>query len=409
VIEATMRNLFALLLLAPAAAFAGAYAIPNENARSLALSQADVAAQIGPEAAYQNASALAGQQGLAVSASLEMLYNRTSWSDPALGSASLRPKANFPPALAVGWGSKLPNGMPYGAGIAFLVPGGGSLFWPTGWAGSSRIQTVNQRVYLTQFSGGIQPLPFLKLGASLLWYRLVEELTQQIQFIDTTARLGLAGNAVTFGLSGEARVPQVPLTFGIDYRHQAPVNISGAAHFEGVPPTFATPPLVDQNVTEAVTVPNQLFLGAAYDVQPNLKVMGTFTLERWIAYRSDTYIGDKGLFITVPRNSSNAEVYRIGAEWTKVPFLTALTLRLGGLRSIGTQPTSTISPTLTDANSWAVSVGAGYELLSGLRVDLGYQFAFFDTVTATGVEAFAGTYDTKVHLLSAGVTWRPKL
>ena len=49
-----MRNLIAALLLAPAAAFAGGYAIPNENARDLALSQANVASQNGPEAAHAN-------------------------------------------------------------------------------------------------------------------------------------------------------------------------------------------------------------------------------------------------------------------------------------------------------------------------------------------------------------------
>src|SRR5262249_55867667 len=81
----TIRRRTAALLLAPAAAFAGAYAIPNENARSLALSQADVAAQTGPEAAYQNAAALAGQEGLSTTANLEMIDNRTYWFDPTLG------------------------------------------------------------------------------------------------------------------------------------------------------------------------------------------------------------------------------------------------------------------------------------------------------------------------------------
>src|SRR3977135_1159428 len=94
-----MRKLIAALLLAPAAAFAGGYAIPNENARDLALSQATVAAQNGPEAAHQNPSALAGQEGLAVSGYVEMLYNRTTWSDPTLGAATLQPKANFPPEV----------------------------------------------------------------------------------------------------------------------------------------------------------------------------------------------------------------------------------------------------------------------------------------------------------------------
>ncbi|MFL5442860.1 MAG: hypothetical protein ACJ79W_27195, partial [Myxococcales bacterium] len=84
-----MRHLIALLFLAPAAAFAGAYAIPNENPRDLALSQSSVAAQNGPEAAHFNPAALAGQKGLAVTANIELLANRTHWSDPTLGSASI--------------------------------------------------------------------------------------------------------------------------------------------------------------------------------------------------------------------------------------------------------------------------------------------------------------------------------
>src|SRR4051812_8387227 len=134
-----MRYLIAALILAPAAAFAGAYAIPNENPRDLALSQSTVAAQNGPEAAHTNPSALAGQRGLSFMAGAEMLYNRTTWSEETLGSSQLRKKANFPPELAVAYGNTLPNGMGYGVGLAFLVPGGGSLFWPFDWPGAGRI------------------------------------------------------------------------------------------------------------------------------------------------------------------------------------------------------------------------------------------------------------------------------
>ena len=406
-----MRTLFfaAALLLAPVAARAGAYAIPNENARDLGLSQATVAAQTGPEATYQNIAALAGQQGFAVSASLELLYNRTTWSDPALGSATLKPKANFPPAISAAYGDKLSNGMGVGAGIAFLVPGGGSLIWPTGWAGSGRIQSVEQKVYLLQGGAAIQPLPFIKLGASLLYYMVTESLSQQLNFINSTglASLGLSGQRATFGLSGEFSVPDLPLTFGIDYRHQAPLTLNGHAHFDNVPPSFAGA-LQDQGATENLTIPNFLFLGAAYDVMPDLKLMGTFTLERWVGYTSDTYVGDKGLVITVPRNYRNAQVYRIGAEYSRVPFLPALTLRLGGQRSVSDQPSDTVSPSLTDGNSWVVSAGVGYEIIKGLRADLGYQHAFFDTVTASGVEAFPGSYKTVADLVSLGMTWRPQ-
>jgi long-subunit fatty acid transport protein len=399
------KLLLAALLLAPAA-HAGAYAIPHENARSLGLSQADVAAQTGPEAAYQNGSALAGQKGLAVSASLEMLYNITTWKG-AGDQATLRPKANFPPQVAIGYGDKLSNGMNWGAGIAFLLPGGGSLLWPFGWAGAGRIQDVDQKVFLVQASGAIQPHPYFKFGASLLYYRVIETLTQQLNFIDTTgqAKLGLSGNAVTYGLSGTFLPPGVPLTIAVDYRHQAPMTLSGKAHFDGVPPSFAAA-LQDQGATEAVTVPNMLFLGAAYDVKPDLKVMAAFTFERWVGYRSDTYYGDKGLVISVPRNYRNAQVYRVAGEYSHVPFLPRLTLRLGAQRSVSNVRSDTLSPTLSDGDSWAVSVGAGYELVKGLRLDVGYQYALFDTTTATGPEAFAGSYDTHAHLLSVGFNWR---
>ncbi|MGZ6123984.1 MAG: OmpP1/FadL family transporter [Myxococcales bacterium] len=403
-----MRNLIAVLLLAPAAAFAGGYAIPTENARDLALSQANVAAQNGPEAAHGNPAALAGQQGLALSASGEMLYNVTTWSDPTLGQSTLRPKANFPPELAASYGNKLPNGMAYGVGLAFLVPGGGSLLWPQNWPGAARIQEVDQRVWLTEVSAAFSPHPLVKFGASFLYYRVQETLSQRIYFSGPSAlaSLGLAGGATTFGASGEFRAPGgIPLTLGIAYRHQAPMNLEGHAHFEGVPASFASV-LQDQAATEAVTVPNELYVGAAYDVIPNLKVMGSWNLERWRVYGSDTFVGEKGLVINVPRDYKNAWVFRLAGEYQKPAFLPPLTLRAGILRSVSKQPSTTISPSLTDGNSWAVSVGAGYDIIANLRADVAYQFAWFDKVTASGPDAFPGSYDTHVHLVSVGLTYR---
>jgi long-chain fatty acid transport protein len=402
-----MRKLIAALLLAPAAAFAGAYAIPNESARDLALSQANVAAQTGPEAAHGNPAAIAGTQGLAFAANLEMLYNSTTWSDPTLGTSTLRPKANWPPEIAVSYGNKLPNGMGYGFGLAFLVPGGGSLPWPDHWQGAAHIQNVDQRVWLTELSGSFQPHPLVKLGASFLYFRVQETLSQQIYFGAPSAlgSLGMAGGAASYGLSTELKAPgDIPLTLALVYRHQAALGLDGHAHFDNVPPPFASS-LQDQAVHEDLTIPNDFYAGLAYDVNPNLKLMGSWNLERWVVYRSDTFVGEKGLVITVPRNYHNAWVYRFGAEYIKPSFLPALTLRAGLLRSISEQPTNTISPSLTDGNSWAFSVGAGYEVIPHLRLDLSYQYAFFDKVTSTP-DAFPGSYDTKVHLVAAGLSYR---
>jgi long-chain fatty acid transport protein len=415
-IEATMRNLIAAalaLLLSPLAARAGGYAIPAEAAREIGLSQSTVAAQTGPEAIYQNSAALAGQKGFAISGSLEILYNTTDWTDNAASNpsfASLVPKANFPPEIAAAYGGVLPNGMNYGVGAGLLLPGGGSLYWPNNWQGDQRIQTVMQRVYLLQAGGGLQPNQYLKLGASFLYYFAQEKLEQHINFFDHTAtgQLALSGSVPSFGLSAEIHVPVIPLTIGIDYRHKGDLTLSGHAHFIDVPQTFQTL-LQDQAVTEQVTVPNETFVGAAYKVTPDIQVMGSWSLERWVVYRQDQYLGAKGFSITVPRNYKNAYVFRVGCEYTNVPFLPALTLRAGAQRSISPQPTDTISPTLTDGDSWGLSAGAGYEVTPGLRADLAFQFVTFDTVTATGLEAFAGSYQTKAYFVSAGFSWRSGL
>jgi long-chain fatty acid transport protein len=405
-----MRSLIAALLLGPAAAFAGGYAIPNESARDLALSQSTVAAQNGPEAAHTNPSALAGQDGLALTANLGLIYNRTDWSDSTLGNASLRPKSNLPPELAASYGNKLPNGMPYGVGLAFLVPAGGSLFWPTGWAGAHRIQTVEQKVYLTELAAAIQPHPLFKLGASGLYYRITETLDQLVAIPSSpaTGSLGIAGSVFTFGVSAEIKAPNdIPLTLGLAYRHQAPLELSGNAHFANVPTSFASA-LQDQGVTERLTVPNDFYAGLAYGVTPKFKLMGSWNLERWVVYRSDTFVGDKGLILSVPRNYRNAWVFRFGGEYTAPDFLPRLTLRGGFLRSVSPQRTDTISPSLTDASSWAFSLGAGYDIIPALRADIAYQLALFKTVTATGAEAFPGSYETHVHIASAGLTYRFK-
>jgi long-chain fatty acid transport protein len=401
----------ASLLTAATAAHAGGYAIPTENARELALCQATVAAQTGPEAVFQNVAALAGHDGFAVSASLEMLANQTTWTspDPAVGQVSTLSHPNFPPEIAVSYGGKTALGLPWGVGAAFLVPGGGSLFWPDEWAGSQQVQTVDQRVYLFQVGGALQPIDMLKLGATFVDYRVTEELTQKINFLPSMgqARLGLAGNAYSFGLGAELTVPGIPLVFGLDYRHKGDLKLSGNLHVDNVPAALAAA-LQDQVVRSNVTVPNELFLGAAYSVLPDLRVMGSWSLERWVVYTADVFQGDHGFFATVPRHDKNAYVFRVGAEWERVPGLNmgeSLTLRLGAQRSVSPQPSGELSPSLSDADSWGLSVGAGYQILAGLRADVAYQIALFDDVTATG-SAFPGSYSTIAHLVSAGLTYR---
>lgn len=406
-----MRSLIiATTVLAPSAALAGGYILPNESPRELALSQAAVADTNSADALFINTAGLAGQEGLDISVGGELLLNHTDWSAPGLGSASINTKNNTPPTAAVSYGHHLENGMAWGAGVGVNVPAGGSLYWPNGWQGQEYIQSVNQQVFGIGAGVAFQPLPYLKLGASYLRFQATEELHQGINFLDHVGDAGLAmsGGANGFGVAAEVAVPNVPLKFGFTYSHAQKFELSGHAHFTEVPTAFQAL-LHDQTVTEELIIPDVFWAGAAYQVMPDVTVMAAFDFERWSPYKSDNFVGSGGFSVTVPRNYNNAYVFRVAGEWEHTPFLPALTLRAGILRSQSSQPKTTVSPSLTDGNSTAFSLGAGYNVLEALRIDVGYQHAFFDSVTAEGADAFPGTYKTNVDLISLGVNWRTDL
>jgi long-chain fatty acid transport protein len=397
-------------ILVPAAAHAGGYLIPSAVPREVGVGQAAVADQTGAEAVFLNTAALAGMEGLHVGVAGEVLSNRTTWSDPELGTASLDGPLSTPVGAAIALGGRLKNDMGWGVGIGFGVPAGGSIVWPDGWAGEQTIQSVKQQIFAIGGGVAFQPTPFLKLGASFVRFQITEELHQTINYISTKgdAALAMSGGGNGFGLAAEIKVPDVPLTFGVTYSHSAELKLEGNAHFESVPPAFQVM-IHDQAANQTVIMPNVLFVGAAYEVMPNFKLMAAYEFERWTDYEKDEFIGVDGFSVAVERNYNNAQVFRLGGEHKKMSFLPELTLRGGVLRSISEQPTETLSPSLTDASSWAVSVGAGYDITPNLRFDIGYQHAFFDTVTATGEEAFPGTYETAVDIVSLGMSWRTDL
>jgi long-chain fatty acid transport protein len=256
------------------------------------------------------------------------------------------------------------------------------------------------------FRGGaaIEALKGVKLGAGVVYVRATEQLSRATGFPGSMAEVGAAGGGWGWTVSTELKIPGAPLKFGGEYRSKTTAKLEGNAHFTNVPPPYQTL-LQDQAATSDMIVPADLHLGLSWQASEHLEVMAGFTYEWWSAWKADTFVGDKGFTVTVPRNYNDAQIYRLGVEYARAPALKGFTLRAGMMRSISEQPTDTISPSLSDASSWNVSVGAGYEIKKGLSVDAAYQYSKFDSVTATGTEAFPGSYKTHVYIASLGIVW----
>lgn len=396
-------------ILVPAAASAGGYLVPSMNPRDLALGGTAVADETGPEATFLNTADLSSQVGLGVGVAGAFANNRTDWSAPMLGSSSLSQNST-PPAIAISYGEKLPFDQAWGVGIGFGVPAGGSLVWPDSWAGQEAVRSVRDQVFGFGAGAAFQLLPYFRFGLNYVRYQGTEEVHQALNYLDHIGDAGLAlsGGGNSIGVATEIVPPQIPLKIGVTYQHSSTLGYTGHAHFTDVPPAFQ-PSLHDQPITRDFLIPDVVRAGAAYQVMPGLTVMASYQFEHWSQYKNDHYIGDGGFDAIVPRNYRNANQGGVAAEWHHMPFLPQLTARIGLIRNISDQPTDTIGPSLTDASRWGLSVGAGYDIMPKLRVDVGFQHVMFDSVTASGMDALPGTYKTALDFVSVGVDWRMDL
>lgn len=402
-----MRKLIALTLLAPAVALANGYSVPNVNPRDLAMADSTVAAQGDAAATNMNPAALSKLEGLQLSLGFSYLDISNEWADPATGGeASTRYKPVPPVALFAGYGGKLGE-RGWGVGFGLGVPAGGAVLWDEDWEGRFRIVEVDRKVYATYLTGGIELFPGVRVGGGAIYYRTTEHLVQKLDFLTSegTAELATAGGKLSYELAIELTCPRLPLTLGIDYKHQAVQELEGEAHFEDIPASFQGT-LADQPATHTLTIPNFLNVGLAYrPIKPLLLTLG-WTLDRYEVYVEDRFAGTAGTMpdVVVPRNYGNGQTWRLGAEWDQSD---RLTLRAGVLRDLSGLKTDTYSPTLPDGDSWAFAAGAAWKFTPKLSVSGALFYALFDTVKVTGTEAFQGEFEPSALIASVGVVWRP--
>ncbi len=404
-------------LLVPAAALASGDSVPNVNPRDLAMAGSATAAQPGAPAVYGNPAALSRLEGLDVSLGGTILDNGTTWTmtggvPPATPSPqATKVKPAPPPALYAGYGGKLGE-RGWGVGIGMTIPSGGNVDFSPSWAGRDHIITVDRKVFASFLSGGIEVIPQIRLGASAVWYRTTEYLVQGQNIVGNpiTAEVSTAGGALSYGLSAEFRPSlDIPLTIGVDYKHKADQKLTGAARFHDVPQSLRTlPDAMDQNVTHYLTFPNSLNLAAAYQVSPRVLLTLGWTLDRYVVYDQDAFIGDAGASLVVPRNYRNGATYRIGGEWNASADWK---LRAGILYDHTGMDVRYWSPSLPDGNVWAGAFGAGVNLGKGFGLDGTIFYAHYDDVTTTaGGTVFPGRWSTRalIYALSVSYHWNPE-
>ena len=409
-------------LLAPALASASGYEVINVSPRDLALAGSAMAAQRDATATFFNPAALSRLSGLNLSLSGAILDLSVQWRpppglDPTNALAQASPVDTewqpVPPVSLFGAYAVNLDGHGLGVGFGMSTPGGGNVHWPEDWVGAGRIITVERRVYAFFLNAGYELLPQLRIGGGATYYYGTQYLKQGVEpFPGAYGELAVNGGGFGYQASAELTpLPSVPLTIGVDYKHKVKMDMSGDGHFS-VPPGAQGAATADQGVKTSLTFPNVLQVGAAYRPLRALTITGTWTFSRWVVYDTDTFVGSKGLTLVVPREYSNANVFRLGAEWQSDRWAA----RAGVLRDLSGVNRDHLSPTLPDSSLWGGALGGGWKLNPALSVDAAVFYGQYDEITSRNwrtatnpTGSFPATYASNVWIGSVGVTWRTDL
>jgi long-chain fatty acid transport protein len=404
----TLKTLLVLAALVPTLALASGFEVINVNPRDLALASSAVAAQQDAAATFGNPAALSRLEGLNLSIAGSLLSLKTKWTAPGDGGASglsgtsTTKFAPTPPVAAyVAYGMKVgERGLGFGFGVG--TPGGGQMRWDDDWQGRGRIITVERRMLGFYANAGYEVLPWLRVGGGAVYYYGIQYLKQGVEpFQGAFGELSTKGGGFAFQAAAEAQL--LPnLTFGVDYKHKGTMEMTGDGHFE-VPPALAGPATQDQGVSQDLTFPNTLAAGFAWKPTKAVQLTLQYNYSRFSVYESDTFIGDAGLVLTVPRDYRDGHIIRGGVEWFTSD---RLTVRFGAMRDFSGLRTETLSPTLPDSNTTGVATGVTYAFRPGLSLSGALFYGDRDKQTATGTVAFPGSYKTDVWILSAGVVWK---
>lgn len=211
---------------------------------------------------------------------------------------------------------------------------------------------------------------------------------------------------VTLEYEGAARFRQVETGIRIPARN--PLGLPADTPLDPlVASAFIAGPLVDQDVRTQVTLPAQLAGGFAVQVAPELLLSADLLWVNWSSFDEVRLeFEDSRLDDVLIQNYRDALAVRFGAEVEVAP---EWKLRGGYAYNQNASPAETVTPLVPEGERNHMTMGLGWELRPGVRVDAGYHYVVQSdrrgrtlnpsTGTAPSVELNDGLYTLDAHLL----------
>jgi long-chain fatty acid transport protein len=396
-----------VLLLLPGSVEAAGFAVGEQGAAARGVGGAATARSDIGEIGFYNPAAFGFVDTLSVTLGASGLAPSIAHVHPGSGEQTgAQTGLSTPPYFHAGY-----RFGDFAAGVSFDVPFGSGLEWPTDWRGRFEITAIDLQVFEVAGAFVWRPLDELAIAAGPRLELATVGYARQIDAVDTEASVQLAGDATGFG--GQLAVmykPSDQLTLGLNWRSRVQLELSGWADFEDVPVELSQK-AHDQLVTTEITLPDRIALGAAYEFDGGLLdgviTSVDVTYWTWSTFQEFgiDFEDDQTPDVTQPRNWNDSVT--LAAGWEQPGWIDDVAFRAGLAFDSAPSPTDTLSPSSPDGDRLIPSIGAGYEVMDGLQLDVGYAHVVFMGEEATG-QAFPGRYDASAELVSLGVTYRPE-
>ncbi|HYZ24083.1 MAG TPA: outer membrane protein transport protein [Rhodopila sp.] len=248
-------------------------------------------------------------------------------------------------------------------------------------------------------------------------------LTQAINTGPTSALTGdpvadLNGSDVAVGYNLGVLYQATPaLRFGLDYRSRIEHDINGTQSIYVPPLIGALNPLaaaqlnfLTTGAATKITLPDVVSVGAYWQMTPQLALMTDISWTDWSLLKDVTIVPAKpGVPGTViPENWRNTVTLSVGANYRLTPQL-----MLQGGFSFDQSPVTDSNRTsrIPDSNRYDIGVGAQYDILPNMTLQVAYLHAFFDsapvrTQASATSGVLVGTYSNSADTASLGIRYR---
>ncbi|MFT3839878.1 MAG: outer membrane protein transport protein [Myxococcaceae bacterium] len=385
-----------LSVLVSSVAFAGGFAVSEQDAAISGRAGAGVGSSDDAAAIHFNPAGLALVKDASVVAGATAIIPSVSAKNPSSGQATSNVTAvKVPPHVygAYGFGN-------WALGVGFNAPFGGGLQWPVQWPGRFALTQMDLQVLATHLGAGLRINDQWSVGLAVTLYRVDVYLNKAVDFVDSEGSAQLGGGGWAFGGGlGVNWAPRADLSFGLTGRIPASAALSGRVHFEQVPGAFQST-LPDQTISSQMTLPGSVALGGKGDLG-KVRLYGEIAYTFWSSFDSFKvqFANATTPGVNEPRHWQNAPTFRLGAE----KDFGVTTVRAGALLDLAASPADTLDPSLPDSTRIGFSLGAGRPV-GPVKVDLAYQFVAFLPRTSSG-DAFPAQYNASAHLIALSLRW----